>query len=204
MWEFLDKVVFINLEKRKDRLEHMNEVCKVFPPEKVVRFNAIEYPPKGIIGCAKSHAGVLEMAIENKWKNVLVLEDDATWNKFEQGYARLEELVKNDYDVIMLGGNIRDNNGQYDPITHKVYDVQSAHAYLVNEKFYEVLLNNLREGIRGYEATGFDWIYPNDQYWKRVQRQYNWYMIVPNLMYQTPSHSDTGNCYMDVTNVFIL
>lgn len=29
MWEFLDKVVFINLERRKDRLEHMNTVCYV-------------------------------------------------------------------------------------------------------------------------------------------------------------------------------
>jgi predicted AAA+ superfamily ATPase len=37
--------------------------------------------------------GLLEMAIENKWKNVLVLEDDIEWNHSEIGYRNLKKLL---------------------------------------------------------------------------------------------------------------
>ena len=96
MFEFIEKVVYINLEHRKDRKEETEaELLKYFPAEKVVRFDAINQKP-GSFGCCKSHIAVLEMAKENKWKNVLIVEDDASWDpRFDAQYLILEELIKN-------------------------------------------------------------------------------------------------------------
>lgn len=205
MWEFVDKIVFINLEKRKDRLEKITEVCKRFPTEKVVRFNAIETPGFGILGCGKSHAAVLKMAIENGWNNVLILEDDVVWNNFEEGYKKLEEIIKNNYDVIMLGGVLGDG-GDYNTETKRVINVQTAGSYIVHSKFYHTLLQNYIDGGSKLEATGKHWIYANDQYWKCLQTSYNFYMVVPNLMYQAPCYSNCGDgsIPVDYTNLFML
>jgi GR25 family glycosyltransferase involved in LPS biosynthesis len=53
----IDKVFYINLERRKDRYEQINKELEIFPIEKVERFNAIE---EGKIGCLKSHLEVLK------------------------------------------------------------------------------------------------------------------------------------------------
>lgn len=202
MWEFLDKIVFINLEKRKDRLEKITEVCKVFPTEKVVRFNAIENPGFGILGCGKSHADVLKMAIDNGWKNILILEDDATWNKFEEGYEKLCELVKTDYDVITLGSGIN-HISDYNSDSSRVTNAHAMTAYIVHSKFYTTLLNNLNEGIHKLQSTGEHWNYACDMYWKILQPYYNFYMIMPVMMYQYANYSDNSLAYMDYASGFI-
>lgn len=196
MWEFIDKIVFINLEKRKDRLEKITEVCKVFPSEKVVRFNAIETPGFGILGCGKSHAAVLEMAIENGWNNVLILEDDATWHKFEEGYEKLCELIKTDYDVITLGSCIQ-TILYYNSLNSRAKGLTAMTAYIVHSKFYTTFLNNLHDGIDKLKTTGEHWHYACDQYWKLLQPDYNFLMIKPVMMYQYANYSDNANDFVD-------
>ena len=221
MWEFVDKIVLINLESRTDRLEHMKEVCKKFPSEKVIRFNAIETKGIGLIGCGKSHAGVIQMAIDNNWKNVLVLEDDTEWNKFEKGYEKLEKLVQKDYDVILLGAII--DNNSYNDETSRVTCARTMSSYLVNSKFYQTLLDNIKEGVEKLQVPELCYNYNNmidgkpeirmmyrhwdfgcDQYWKLLQPNHNFYIIVPNLMYQINDYSDNIDGYANYTNEFIL
>jgi glycosyl transferase family 25 len=90
MWEFIDKVIYINLDHREDRRKIMDTFFEKgnIPTEKIVRFSAIR-AKKGV-GCLRSHAGALSMAKENGWKNVLILEDDLEWLDFENGYKQLE------------------------------------------------------------------------------------------------------------------
>lgn len=57
---------------------------KVFPMHKVIRFDAIK-DVEGYIGCTKSHIAVLKMAIEHKWPNVLIVEDDMQWKNLIRG-----------------------------------------------------------------------------------------------------------------------
>jgi len=145
------------------------------------------------------------MAIENGWNNVLILEDDVIWNNFDEGYGKLENIIKTDYDVIMLGGVLGDG-GNYNPETSRVINVQTAGSYIVHSKFYNTLLDNYIEGGNKLEATREHWIYANDQYWKRLQTSYNFYMVVPNLMYQAPCFSNCGDgsVAVDYTNLFML
>ena len=124
-------------------------MAKYFPQEKIIRFNAINtINSNGGIGCLKSHICVLELAISNNWNNILILEDDSTWNNIENGYPLLEKIIKEPFDVIMFGSV----GAQYFS-NFKVISAQSGNAYLVNKHYYPKLLNNFKEGLEKLETT---------------------------------------------------
>lgn len=195
MWEFVDKVVYINLKKRPDRNEHMKKMTSVFG-DKVIRFEGIEDSP-GYLGCARSHIGVLELAIQENWKNVLVLEDDAEWNDLEQNYKRLERLSTLDYDVLLLGGVavVKDT-------TDRVYSSQTATSYLIQNHYYQTLLSNFKQAYIGLKQRGYG-AFAIDQYWKQLQQIDKWYIVsYPSMVYQRPDYSDIENAYVDYRNAF--
>ena len=192
MWEFLDGVVYINLDKRTDRREHMEKMTKLLP--NVHRFSAIEHNP-GYIGASKSHIGALNLALEKGWKNVLILEDDAQWNEFEKGYAKLEALVSKDYDVIMLGSG----RASYESSTSKLFSAQSGVGYLVNGHYIPTLLKTFEEGLEKLISTNDVYHYGLDMYWKNIQPHDNWFVIIPSLVYQIPSYSDIVKQYVEYT-----
>ena len=187
MLEFVEKIVYINLEHRTDRKAQIEEVLKDVS-DKVVRFNAIKHPHGGI-GCTRSHIAVLEMAQKEGWKNVLIIEDDGMWNKFEVGYPILEDLVQKPYDVIVLGAVVQSINTD----TYKLYSGHTTTCYLVNSHYYEKLLQNFKEGLDGFLNTGVYHIYAIDQYWKKLQPHDNWYCVAPSLVIQRESYSDIEN-----------
>ena len=191
MWDFVDHVVYINLYRRSDRREHMEKMTSSFG-EKVVRFSAIEDSP-GYIGCTKSHIGALKLAISNNWKNVLILEDDAVWNDFDNGYERLEKLTSNMYDTILLGGTFLEYDANY-----RMTNGVSGVAYLVNNHYFQTLLNNLEEGLALFQKDIYNKeIYSLDRWWNQLQRRDNWYIVSPCLVYQLPSYSDIDNTMAD-------
>jgi len=201
MFEFIEKVVYINLEHRKDRKEETEaELLKYFPPEKIVRFEAIR-DKKGSVGCSKSHNGAMELAIENKWKNVLIVEDDASWDpRFDTQYPILEELVKKPYDVISFG-----ILGYSDAKTHKLKDGQTRTAYLVAEHYYQTFLDHQKEGLEKLVTNEYTlanrYKYCGDQYWKILQKRDNWFRL--RLMYQRKSFSDIVGGNVNYEGMFL-
>ena len=187
MLEFVEKIVYINLEHRTDRKAQIEEVLKDVS-DKVIRFNAIKESHGGI-GCTKSHIAVLEMAIKEGWKNYLVVEDDAIWNKFEVGYPILEKLSQNSYDVIVLGAVVQSMDGN----SYKLYSGHTTTSYMVHSKYYTTLLKNFKEGLDGFLNTGHYHNYAIDQYWKRIQPSHDWYCVAPSLMIQREGFSDIEN-----------
>ena len=212
-WDFVDKIIYINLEDRTDRRQEIEKELKNahVPPHKILRLNAIRDSP-GHIGCSKSHILALEMAMKNGWKNVLILEDDAMWNKFEKGYERLRQLVQEhpDFDVITLG-NV---GATFDNDTGRLYDAQTATAYLVNRSYYKVLHDNFEEGLKNLlitktmktngERFPYEQKYCLDQYWKILQKKDKWYIVNPALMIQRPSKSSIVGGIVDYTSHFNL
>jgi glycosyl transferase family 25 len=202
MFEFIEKVVYINLEHRKDRKEETEaELLKYFPAEKIVRFNGIYDKNVGSFGCSKSHNGAMELAIENKWKNVLIVEDDASWDpRFDTQYPILEELVKNPYDVICLGVL-----GHSDTKTHKLRDGQTRTAYLVGQHYYQTFLDHQKEGLEKFMNNPLTlenrYKYCGDQYWKILQKRDNWFRV--RLMYQRKSYSDIQKYTTNYEKMFL-
>lgn len=209
-WQFLDKVVYINLADRTDRREMIeNELFSHIPREKVIRLNAIRDTP-GHVGCSQSHIKALEMAIQEGWRNVLIVEDDAMFNKYEKGYPCIERLIHEhpDFDVISLGNTA----SQFDRATNRLYSGQTTTAYLVNQHYYPRLLANYKEGLSKLWVTKtmtdpierhhIENQYCVDQYWKRLQKVDQWYLVNPALMIQRPDKSSILQTEVDYTSYF--
>lgn len=196
MWEFVDKVVYINIPSRTDRNDHMKEFTKIFG-DKVTRLDGVQRTP-GYLGCSQSHVRAVMLAMSHGWKNVLILEDDAEWNQFDTNYKRLEELATRPYDVILLGGVCVQKDE-----TDKVISSQTATAYLVNGHYYPRLIENFKEGYRQLYETNNYTQFALDQHWKQLQRVDNWYIVSnPCMVYQKPGYSNIENKHVDYRDAF--
>lgn len=185
MFDAVQHVVYINLDSRSDRKIHIEtQLARAFPPHKIHRFSAIQHVI-GAKGCSRSHIAVLEMAKANGWSNVLLVEDDFTWNNFEKGAPNLEDRLTKPFDVIALCGAyvVCNDDG-------RLISSQTATAYIVNQSYYDTLIANFKEGLALYEATDDYRQYALDQYWKRLQPKGLWYIIRPNMGFQLPGYSD--------------
>jgi glycosyl transferase family 25 len=198
MFEFIEKVVYINLEHRTDRRQEIESELSIFPSEKIQRFNAIK-ENFGALGCTKSHIAVLEMAISEGWSNYLVIEDDGMWSNFDKSYPILESLSKNPYDVIVLGSVVP----IYDKLTYKLQKSQTTTSFLVNKHYYKTLLQNFKDGAHGLTLTRSPPMYAIDMYWQRIQARDNWYLVAPSLVVQRPSYSDIEKKHVDYVKQFI-
>lgn len=202
MWEFIDKAVYINLDHRQDRRDLMIQFFKTagVPDEKIQRIPAVYTPYNGMIGCAKSHISALEIAKANKWKAVLIAEDDLEWINFDENYKKLEELVSTyTWDVCML-------TGFFMKVTPPKINVATyTNCYIVKEHYYDTLIQNMKDGLRLKEDTLrkekyslakrtlhplYKHIYNIDVYWIRLQLRDNWIGIIPQMCKQIQSYSD--------------
>ena len=193
MLDFIEHVVYINLDSRNDRrIEVLSELKLVFPDEKIQRFSAIRHD-NGAIGCSKSHIAVIEMAKKEGWSNVLIVEDDFMWKNTEKGLKDLERYASIPYDVVLLSGTFVTAV----PLKNRVISSQTTAAYIVTAHFYDTLLKNYKEGVSLLEGGGQYSIYALDQYWKKLQATDIWYIVNPKVCLQRPSYSDIEKKYTD-------
>ena len=193
MFEFIEKVVYINLDRRTDRREQIEkELSPYFSPDKIVRFDAIK-DEFGAFGCSKSHIGALELAMSNGWNNVLILEDDSVWNNFEESYKKLEDFATRPYDVILLGCRAP----WYLPHNFRILKSLSANAYLVNKDYYPKLLDNFKTGLGLFLESRNNEQHAVDTYWHRLMEVDQWFCVLPSLMVQCESYSDILNRHVN-------
>ena len=203
MWEFVDKIIYINLDHRQDRRDIMSKFFEKaqIPLEKVERFPAIKRN-YGALGCLESHTKALLIAKENGWKNVLILEDDLEWlEEFEQNYAKLEELTNiPKWDVIMLVGWY----WKYE--FPRVFNANNAGAYLVNSSYYDTLIQNRKTSVfKLRTGFGFDFRSPKyaaDSAWKFLQQRDNWYALNPCICRQVDGYSDHCKKHIKASMVY--
>jgi len=194
------KTFYINLSKRIDRKELIEEELTKYAID-WERFDAIETPTLGLLGCCMSHLMVLQIAKERNYKNVLILEDDFT---FLISKEELELLLKDffsfniNYDVCMLAYNIL----QYEEIpnisiVNKVISAQTASGYIVNYHYYDTLINLFKQAIPLLFTTREHWNYANDQIWKTLQKKDNWVYFKTRIGKQRPGYSDNCDTFCD-------
>lgn len=189
--DYIKHVVYINLDSRTDRKEHIEKHLKVFNPEQVIRIPGVEDKEHPYLGCMKGHLAALELAKEKGWENVLILEDDAVWSTFvKDAYPMFEKLVKRPegYDVIMLGGTYAD----YDKNTFRVKKSQAGSSYLVNKSYYDTIVKRAQEVVKNFVpgVTKDEDITPDVAVFKPLQATDNWFIVVPPLMIQGKSYSN--------------
>lgn len=138
-------VIFINLDKDKDKRKAVESMLKAAGFKTIIRFPGYEIKtPK--LGCATSHNAVLQKLISKKMP-VLVLEDDVIITEdFEP-----EIEVPEDADAVYLGISrfgLYNNIGtsgkvaaeRYDDKLYRIYNMLAAHAILyLNNEYPEFL-----------------------------------------------------------------
>jgi glycosyl transferase family 25 len=191
----IDKIIYINLDKRKDRFA---EIEKEFLDMNIPceRFTGIEHPASGLVGCGLSHLAVLKLAKERNYKNVLIVEDDFTF-KVEKDFFE-EQLslffdTRIEYDVLMLAYSMSSEHSCDIPNITSFKRLTYAHTatcYLVNNHYYDKLINLYEWSTAQLIQTGQHWNYANDQVWRRLQESDMWIYSTTKMGVQRPGFSD--------------
>jgi hypothetical protein len=176
---FFDRVVLINLKRRADRKEaFFRDFPKDWAFKEVTVFEAVDgdiCPPPtswrqggGAWGCMQSHRRILEQAMHDGVKSLLVLEDDALFAPdFMKGANEFLDRVPKDWDQLMLGGQ-HINVYRDPPPVHvsgvvKCHNCQRTHAYAVSDRY-------MRELYRAWQGASVhcDWVMGPMQRGRRV------------------------------------
>jgi GR25 family glycosyltransferase involved in LPS biosynthesis len=190
----IDKIIYINLEKRKDRREQIEDELNKFNLS-YERFEAIQTEGFGILGCGLSHIQVLKIAKERNYKNILIFEDDFTFivskEEFENNLINFFNL-NIDYDVLFLSYNIEKYEELNNNLINKVIESRSASGYLVNSKYFDILINLLEGSMIKLKETKMHWIYANDMIWHQLQKKDNWFYFINRIGKQREGYSDNA------------
>ena len=196
----IDKILFINLSHRKDRLKQINNQFKQigFPENKIQRINAVNEKYNGHIGCCKSHIKTMEIILENNYNYTMVFEDDFVFKinrkTFNKKLNNFFDHFKDNWDVIQLASvYISSKNTQQEGID-KVKSASTSSAYIINKPFVKKLLKNLKQSLsmmekemRAFNKNNIkqqkktETPYALDQHWYSLQAKSKWYIFKPYI-----------------------
>jgi len=201
----LDHILYINLDIRTDRNEHViEELNKLNPPPYAIeRFPAIPHPLNGAIGCTMSHIRCLEIAKERGYPYVFICEDDLT---FLDPLGLIEKIQRfwdhppsQGWDVLLICSNIL----SYRHFSNDAIQVHSCYAptgYIIQQSYYDTLLENYRKGLSLFiEHPNEPHHYAVDVVWKELHSPLDsrWFMLIPPTAIQYPNFSNIDNRYVD-------
>jgi len=203
--ELLKNTLVINLEHRKDRLEHVQSEFKKMGID-AERINAVKMN-NGAVGCTMSHIKCLELAKQRDYEYVFICEDDITFRNPELFKRNLQKFYENDdinWDLLIIGGNNVPPFQQVTEYCARVFYCQITTGYVVKKHYYDTLLKNFRESANGLmREPNNPSTYALDMYWKRLQLQDFWYMITPPTVTQYESYSDIENRNVNYENMML-
>ena len=166
---------YINLDSRPDRKKHVeSQLSKIGITAE--RFKAIKLE-NGALGCSLSHLKCLEIAKDNNWPHILIVEDDILFLNPTLFVNQLNAFLHNhkDFDVLLVAGNNVPPFTVIDNSCVKVTKCQTTTGYLVQSHYYDILIKNYRDGIHNLMK------YPNkrcyfaiDKYWFLLQEKDNY------------------------------
>jgi GR25 family glycosyltransferase involved in LPS biosynthesis len=198
---FIDKIVYINLNKREDRKEKITKELDEFGLQ-YERFEAIEIPGSGL-GCALSHLKVLENAKNDETvNNILILEDDFIFLVTkEEFYNEINSFFKHElalnYNVCFISYNVQCGVDLDNGIVNRALKSHTASGYIVNRNYFDTLIDLYRHSTVMLEKTKQHWLWANDTAWFSNQEKDNWFYFKKRIGKQAAGFSDNGGCFTD-------
>jgi glycosyl transferase family 25 len=196
----LERIFYINLDKRNDRKDEIeNELINYNLFDKSERFSAIYTPDQGILGCTMSHLAVIKLAKERKYKQILILEDDFYFVVSKEEFENQLTIFFDSnisYNVCMISYNMICSAPTEDSFLLKVLNAQTASGYILHESFYDSLITLYEDAIPKLKETGQHWIYACDIIWKRLQPHSEWFAFNPRCGKQRDGFSDNENSFV--------
>jgi len=182
---------YINLLSRPDRKQHVENQLKTIGIN-AERFNAIKMQ-NGALGCSLSHLKLIETAKVNNWEHILIIEDDILFTDPSIFINQFNNFLSNHkvFDVVIISGNNSPPFTKIDDTCVQVTRCQTTTCYLVQQHYYDKLINNFREGINKLMREPHNHIlYAIDKYWFNLQAVDKWYLIIPLTVTQREDYSD--------------
>lgn len=200
--DFFDKIYCINIDRRTDRWESCLKEFEKYSLN-VEKFSAIDgnidnynlgYPYDNELAGAISHLNVIKKSKELNLKNVLILEDDVV---FDSGLIELfPHFIKQlpqEWDGFLFGGNHVGGLITISPNIYKVNRSYALHAYGLNNKSYDKIIDYLENRINNVIKNGISVINQSvaaDFFMADVQNNLNFYTFKPHLAWQKEDYSD--------------
>jgi len=197
----IDKFVYINLDRRTDRNEHIMKELKRFgiPDEKIIRVSAVENK-KGAYGCSLSHVKVMEMYRDSSDKVWCILEDDHYFTQtLEDTNIIINKFLDEEsYDVFLgcycnvKGRDIKGN------VFRRVSQSSMTSFFIVKKNVCEALLASHKQSARTLDPKyGKKEGTPCDFMWAHLMKVFTF--IAPYKPYgsQLLTHSDIRNRVMN-------
>ena len=185
-----DKIICLNLEKRKDRKSICDSIFTKYNID-VEYFKAIDGDtlPHGKIksgnrGCCLSHKKIFEYIQKNNWNTVLILEDDVEFHdeletRFEDYYTE----VPSSWKMLYFGGNhCKIEPKMISNHVHRLVQTYTTHCYAIKREILPVLLEEFSDSkIYNQEV---------DVHLSNIQKQIECYGFIPHLAWQRDDYSD--------------
>ena len=207
----MDRLYYINLDKRKDRLQHLEEnVLSFIEIDNKQRVSAVDNTDydslaKRGAGCSLSHIKVWEDAINNEYNKILIMEDDFEFivepAKFNKVLKDLEHI---DYSICNLSYN--DCSPLVETEVSGFYncdEIQTTSCYAADVDFLKTMLPTISEAVEkmmNNQSHATDWLpyYYNaiDMVWKPFQKRQDW-IVSERVGRQKGSISDIERKYVD-------
>lgn len=191
----IDKFIYINLAKRVDRKEHIENELKEYdiPPEKIIRLEAVEHE-RGIIGCAMSHLKACEMFRDSKDEVWCFLEDDHYFTKSKKetnGYVA-QFLDNPEFDVLL--GCTCALKGYDIPGTSFTRATQSSMTsfFIAKRNIIDALIASHKESIRSFGKDGKR---------KGIHLDHMWYNLMKVFVFVTPYFKPLGAQLEDYSDI---
>lgn len=194
--DFFDHIFCVNLDRRPDKWELAQKEFAKWGID-VERFPAIDgnlyhkpehRVPPGSIGNCMSKIGILRLAIERNYDNVLILEDDVEFaDDFNTKFGEWSKEVPGNWDMLWIGGN---HNGKTPPKfsehLYRITNTYATHAFALRNTVFKAVLSDLEP------------LEPQDDIiLTRMQKMSLALCFAPNLAYQRAGVSDVFNIYQD-------
>ncbi len=152
----IDKKYVISLDHRQDRKDSAILEFQKAGVENVIFFPGFNTRRTGVIartlknpgttGCYLSHQFLIHEAYANKYKNILIMEDDLQFSEnFNEKFQKAWSEVPPNYDLVWIGSNEVKKN-QSTPISDNVSipgQVWGAHCYLISTSGINKIYNYL-------------------------------------------------------------
>jgi len=182
--------IYINLESRIDRRNHIEREILRMGFKKFTRFAAVRRK-LGILGCNISHRDIIASAIKSKKEFVFIIEDDA---KFVCSRRSLDKTItsflnNSKADVLCLGNNVLDKPILFEKRLKRTRNTQTTSCYIMKNRVFESYLTTLNHGISLIE-NGSPERGAIDIVWKDLQDLYAFVIPKNKMVIQMSSYSD--------------
>lgn len=199
-WSAFDKVAVIYDPAKEDALPEQCQALVEFgiPAEKLVPV-ALSPNANPQVSELETHTTVLEQALSEGWRNVLLLDATVRFVRKEssvtQVNALLNQLANIDWHVLLLGARYT----QLLPMTSlkgvaRINKAECGCAYAVNGSYIPVLLARYRQALHNHQGR--------DSAWAPMMPEHCWLGFYPSFAFIQRAQDDKTGQEIDCTHWF--